>query len=32
MRNEETKKKKNGDETQAAHTNYCNKQIYIKAA
>lgn len=26
------KKKKRGDETQAAHTNYCNKQIYIKAA
>ncbi len=29
MRNEEEKK---GDETQASHTNYCNKQIYIKAA
>lgn len=30
--NETRRDKKRGDETQAAHTNYCNKQIYIKAS
>lgn len=27
----EKRRDKGGNETQAAHTNYCNKQIYIKA-
>ena len=27
----EKKRDKGGNETQTAHTNYCNKQIYIKA-